>query len=106
MPTVDQCQKLIDGTNHTLTTINNVNGMKFISKTDTSKYIFIPAAGGWCDTNYYSAGNGGECWSTTYQSADSNANRAFTLCFSFPSPDNLRNGYAFRYYGLSVRAIK
>ena len=47
MPTKDQCQELINGTNYTWTSINKVNGRKFISNTDTSKYIFIPAAGYW-----------------------------------------------------------
>ena len=48
MPTKTECQELIDNTKHEW--VNNynesgVNGIKFISKTDTNKYIFIPAAG-------------------------------------------------------------
>ena len=45
MFTQAQGQELIDGTNSTWTTINGVNGRKFTSKTDSSKYIFLPAGG-------------------------------------------------------------
>ena len=48
MPTKAECQELIDNTNHEWAENFNesgVNGIKFISKTDESKYIFIPAAG-------------------------------------------------------------
>lgn len=41
--TQTQGQELIDGTNSTWTSINGVNGRKFISKTDSTKYIFLPA---------------------------------------------------------------
>ena len=49
MPTKDQCQELINGTTSTWTTINSVNGRKFTSKTDISKYIFLPAGGCFVD---------------------------------------------------------
>ena len=48
MPTKAECQELIDNTNHEWAENFNesgVNGIKFISKADTNKYIFIPAAG-------------------------------------------------------------
>ena len=45
MPTKDECQELYKNTTQSWVTINGVNGRKFTSKTDTSKYIFIPAAG-------------------------------------------------------------
>ena len=47
MPTSAQMDELIDNTNNEWTTVNNVNGYKFTSKTDSSKYIFLPAAGLW-----------------------------------------------------------
>ena len=54
MFTQAQGQELIDGTNSTWTTINGINGRKFTSKTDTSKYIFLPAGGYWYYTsNFY-----------------------------------------------------
>lgn len=45
MPTLDQTIELISNTNTEWTTIDGVIGRKFISKTDSSKYIFIPAVG-------------------------------------------------------------
>ena len=50
MFTKDQGQELIDHTTSTWTTINGVNGRKFTSKTDSSKYIFLPAGGRWRDS--------------------------------------------------------
>ena len=51
MFTKEQAQELIDNTTYEWTTINGVNGRKFTSKTDSSKYIFLPAAGVWYGTN-------------------------------------------------------
>lgn len=45
MPTPDQVDELIKGTNYVSTTLNNVRGFKFTNKRDESKWIFIPAAG-------------------------------------------------------------
>ena len=56
MPTSDEFQELHDNTdNEWIEDFNGtgVNGWKFISKTDTSKYIFIPASG-YITVNRYS----------------------------------------------------
>lgn len=45
MPTPEQIQELIDNTTSIWTSLDDVNGMKFISQKDSSKFIFIPAAG-------------------------------------------------------------
>ena len=42
MPTDTQWDELVSGTTGASATINGVSGYKFTSKTDTSKYIFIP----------------------------------------------------------------
>ena len=55
MFTQTQGQELIDGTNSTWTTINGVNGRKFTSKTDSSKYIFLPAGGYWNSATFWYA---------------------------------------------------
>ena len=47
MFTYNQGKELIDNTTNEWTSINNVNGRKFTSNTNTSKYIFLPAAGSW-----------------------------------------------------------
>ena len=64
MPTYKQTQDLINGTNHTWTTINGVNGGKFTSKTDSSKYIFLPAAGYWSYTSFFDAAIRCHYWTT------------------------------------------
>lgn len=45
IPTTAQCQELITGTNVTWTTVGGMPGAKFTNKSDSTKYIFIPAAG-------------------------------------------------------------
>lgn len=45
MPTLDQVNELTANTDYEWTTINGVNGGKFINRNDSSKYIFVPAAG-------------------------------------------------------------
>lgn len=45
IPTTAQCHELITGTNITWTTVGGVPGAKFTNKSDSTKYIFIPAAG-------------------------------------------------------------
>ena len=66
MFTQDQGDKLINGTNRIWTTINGVNGYKFTSKTDSSKYIFLPAAGAWVNKNISGATTTGYYWSVTF----------------------------------------
>lgn len=45
MPSPKQIRELIENTISVWTTLDDVNGMKFISQKDASKFIFIPAAG-------------------------------------------------------------
>ena len=59
MFTHTQGQELIDNTTSAWTTIKGVNGRKFTSKTDSSKYIFLPAGGGWDGTNNFSPTSAG-----------------------------------------------
>ena len=99
MFTQTQGQELIDGTNSTWTTINGVNGRKFTSKTDSSKYIFLPAAGDWIDKNYYSAGEWGRYWSSkwdpSYYAYYINLSNSMLNIQSYDEP----------HYCFSVRAI-
>lgn len=44
MPTKDDFQELIDNTSTEVTSINNIQGMKFISKKN-GNYLFFPFAG-------------------------------------------------------------
>ena len=62
----DQGQELIDNTTKEWITINNINGIKFINKTDDSKYIFIPRGGYWYDMTHSSINSLAFYWSTTW----------------------------------------
>ena len=98
MPTRDQANELINNTTSTWTTINNVNGKKFISKTDSSKYIFLPA-GGICNyENLEETGSTGRYLLTKYY----NLEYSYILYFSSTVPVTGEN---HRFYGQSVRAI-
>ena len=57
MFTNDQVNELIKNTFSGWTTMNEVNGYKFFSKTNLSKYIFLPAAGYWRNTTLDGAGS-------------------------------------------------
>ena len=104
MPTKAEIQELIDyTTNEWVTNYNGtgINGRKFISKTDTSKYIFIPAAG-YCDYGSVdNVGSNGNVWSSSLNT--SNPSSASYLYFSSGSCG--MNG-SNRYYGWSVRGVR
>ena len=103
MPTWDQARELIDGTNSTWTTVNGVNGRKFISKTDTSKYIFFPAAGGWSDTTHGNTGNYAWNWTTKVHESYGSSLNAMYLQLSSSQVVIYSNT---RYWGCSVRPVK
>ena len=65
MFTGNQASELIDNTTNEWTSLNGVNGMKFYNNTDFSKYIFLPAAGRWQDTNHYFVNTDGFSWSVS-----------------------------------------
>ena len=74
MPTLYEIQELLNGTtNEWIADYNRtgVSGRKFTSKTDTSKYIFIPAAGGCRDGSVSGVGNYGNVWSSSLSTSDS-----------------------------------
>ena len=100
MPTKAECQELYKNTTQSWVTINGVNGRKFTSKTDTSKYIFIPAAGYYYNGSVSEVGAYGYIWSSTISSPYSKARflrfRSSTCGASTTE----------RCYGMSVRGVK
>ena len=100
MPTKDECQELYKNTTQSWVTIKGVNGKKFTSKTDTTKYIFIPAAGYYYNGLVSEVGNNGYIWSSTISSPYNNARflkfKATTCSASTTE----------RCYGMSVRGVK
>ena len=104
MPTKDDFQELLENTeNEWVTNFNGtgVNGRKFTSRTDTSKYIFIPAAGNRYDGSVLDVGSYGYVWSSLLETSD--FNNAWRLNFTSGSC-HMYNGY--RYYGRSVRGVR
>ena len=104
MPTKAEFDELLSGTTNEWIADykgTGVSGRKFTSKTDTSKYIFIPAAGN-CDSGSVSnVGSLGNVWSSSLDA--SSPDYAWYLNFS--------SGYCFvsngyRFYGRSVRGVR
>ena len=72
MPTVRQIQELFDNTTNEWVEDYNgtgVNGYKFTNKSDSSKYIFIPASGGCFGSSISSVGEFGYVFSSSVGSA-------------------------------------
>ena len=101
MPTKDEFQELIDKTTKEWAQVNGVNGMKFISKTDESKYIFIPAAGDCYDGSVNYVGSSGYVWSSSLYA--SNPYGAWSLDFG---SSNCVMGSDYRCVGRSVRGVR
>ena len=104
MPTQTECQELIDNTtNEWIADYNGtgVNGRKFTSKTDTSKYIFIPAAG----SNVYGAANGVGSEGYVCSSSLNTSYSDSIWVLNFNSGSCSMFGGVARYYGVSVRGV-
>ena len=104
MPTENEFQVLLDNTrNEWIENFNRtgVNGWKFTSKKDTSKYIFIPAAGWRTDSSFENQGNNGSIWSSSLFTTDLDS--AYNLNFTM---DGQSMDYSLRYCGFAVRAVR
>jgi uncharacterized protein (TIGR02145 family) len=100
MPTATEFQELYDNTDNEWTTVNGVNGRKFMKKTDHSVYVFFPAAGNGRNTSLRSRGSNGRYWSSSLYPADS----GYYLGFDSSSATSQFGSY--RYLGFSVRAVQ
>ena len=104
MPTEAEFQELLNGTTNEWIADykgTGVNGRKFTSKKDTSKYIFIPAAGS-CDAgSVYNVGSYGYVWSSSLNASRPN----FAWGLSFGS-DRCLMYNSNRYNGQSVRGVR
>lgn len=101
IPTKDQCQELIDNT----TSLFGRGVRKFISKTDSLKYIFLPAGGEWYDWNYNYKGHRGNFWSTTIY-ADDNSRGWYFYFIEDKSNMALNMSRNSRRYGFSIRPVR
>ena len=105
MPTQSDFNELLSGTtNEWVTNYNGtgVNGRKFTSKTDESKYIFIPAAGYGYGGPVVNVGGGGSVLSSSLNASD--PTYAWRLSFGLDYCD--MNRYGCRCYGWSVRGVR
>ena len=93
--------ELINNTTSEWISINGVNGRKFINKTDSSKYIFLPASGVWSSTYHAHASEDGYSWSTGIYTSD--ISRALVLSFS--SSTYMQLGHTQCYYGYPIRPV-
>lgn len=105
MPTKEEQDAIRSQCTWTWTTMTNslgksVNGCKVSNKTDSSKYIFLPAAGNRLIGVLYAAGSGGDYWSSSLSTRESYS--AFFIHFD---SDNYGWGNGNRYYGHSVRPV-
>ena len=103
MPTHEDFQELLDNTdNEWIENFNGigVNGYKFTSKIDASKYIFIPAAGSCNGGSVNYVGGIGYVWSSSLST--SYTDNAWYLYFL---SDGCGVYNYYRYYGKSVRGV-
>lgn len=100
MPTKENFQELYDNTDRGWTTLEGINGWKYMKKTDHSVYVFFPAAGLRQGVSVNYVGVYGIYWSSSWYSA----NNAYTMSFDISSvnPQNRSS----RYGGFSVRAVR
>ena len=103
MPTLTECQELVNNCTITWTTLNGVYGRKFTSNKSgyTDKWIFLPAAGRRDGTSLYSAGSNGGYWSSSLYTGYPDS--AYLVYF-YSGYVGWGNYYG-RYVGLSVRPV-
>ena len=101
MPTQTEWQELYENTTNKWTQVKGVNGWKFTSKKDTSKYIFIPAAGSRLNSSISEQGNYSYIWSSTFDGTGFAHNTYFSFDENLNTTDSSE-----RCLGFSIRPIK
>lgn len=96
LPTKEQIDELASNT----TIYSYSNGLKFCSKKDPSKYIFIPTAGYVDNGTLKEIGSNVVIWSSCIDPTD--AKGAYTLKYV---QGKVVKNYTYRYYGVSIRGV-
>lgn len=104
MPTDKQIEELIVNTTTAWTTSDGVSGMTFTSTKDTSKFIFIPAAGEAFDNSVRSSGDFGGVWSSTIYIENPELGSSWADRLELKSNGTSLLGY-FRYAGYPARGV-
>lgn len=103
MPTAEQFKELLDHTdNEWIEDFNGtgVNGRKFTSRTDTSKYIFIPAAGCRHSSSFFDQQHYGSVWSSSIVVSQPHCSSHLEFI-----NDDCRIGDYYHCDGFSVRSV-
>ena len=100
MPTPTQINELINNTIKSFTTLNAVKGMKFASKKDPSKFIFIPAAGLASGGSVRGSGDYGFVWSSMLDAVYVSSGQYLGFVSG-----GVYLSYGSRYDGLPVRGV-
>ena len=101
MPTKADFQELLDNTRKEWTQVNGVNGYKFTSKTDETKYIFFPAAGLCDDGSVNGVGSYGYVWGSSLLTSIPYLARYLNFNSGGCDMSNFS-----RFLGLSVRGVR
>ena len=104
MFTLDQGQELIDNTTSEWVTINNVNGRKFYKYNDPSKYVFLPVAGHWYNTDLNYFNDMGFYWTVGKFGCQYQVNAWALQVHSSSWTWNEPNGFT-RCFGQSIRPV-
>lgn len=102
IPTDEQMEELIDNTMIVDAIVNGVTGKKFISKTDNSKYIFLPSTGELDEGSQYHVGEEGYYWS---QSRSETIRGGKYLYFK-NNNNSVSVSNINRYRGYNIRGVK
>ena len=105
MPTQAQMQELIDGTDITWYAsgneeFNGIAGRKFANRSDSSKYIFIPASGNRSGSSFLYQGSGADVWSSSLFTD----NPYFAWGLYVDSTD-INMDFDYRCHGFTVRSV-
>lgn len=100
IPSPKQIEELIVNTNSDWTSLNGVNGMKFTSKKDASKSIFIPASGSAWEGSLVDIGDEGNVWSSTLDTDYAGGSQHLYFY-----ANDAYIGYCCRFFGVPVRGV-
>ena len=100
MPTKEEVQELLDNTTSEWTTVDGINGRKFMSKVNDN-YIFIPAAGSRDSTELAHQGSYGYYWSSSLNVTMSH----IAISLGFNEEKAYLGQHGFRYNRRSVRPV-
>lgn len=100
MPSPEQIQELIDNTTNKWTILDRIRGVEFTSKKDSSKSIFIPAAGFAWNSLVLDTGNCGILWAS-----ELSINTIYYGKYLYFNSEHTKLSDGFRNDGLSVRGV-